>query len=260
MGLVRRLVFPLPTKTTKGTLIIPTFDGTIMVGPTAEEVQDRDDVATTAKGAEAVFAAVRELCPAIDPRDAITAFAGLRAVSSTNDFVIGPTKVKGFINVAGIQSPGLTAAPAIAEHVVGVLEQGGLELPPRDDYRASVRGPTRFAALSPGEQESLAERDPRFAKVVCRCELVTEAEIHEAIDHGAVTLDGLKFRCRAGMGRCQGGFCTTRAMEILAERLGQPLHGITKRGGDSWVGLPMPEAARVEGDTAPSPPEAGTHD
>jgi glycerol-3-phosphate dehydrogenase len=247
-GLVRRLVFPLPTKTTKGTLIIPTFDGTIMVGPTAEDVQDRDDVATTARGAEAVFAAARALCPAIDSRDAITAFAGLRAVSNTNDFVIGPTKVRGFVNVAGIQSPGLTAAPAIAEYVEAVLEKAGLELPPRDDYRPGIRGPTRFASLSAEEQDSLADRDPRFAKVVCRCELVTEGEVHEAIDHGAVTLDGLKFRCRAGMGRCQGGFCTPRSMEILADRLGQPLHAVTKRGGGSWIVAPMPDAGDDEGD------------
>jgi glycerol-3-phosphate dehydrogenase len=234
-GLVRRLVFPLPTRTTKGTLIIPTFDGTIMVGPTAEDVHDRGDVATTAKGAEAVFTSAHALCQAIDPRDAITAFAGLRAVSSTNDFVIGTTRVKGFVNVAGIQSPGLTAAPAIAEYVEAILAREGLELAPRDDYRAQVRGPTRFASLSAEEQESLADRDPRFAKVVCRCELVTEGEVHEAIDHGAATLDGLKFRCRAGMGRCQGGFCTSRCMEILAERLEQPLHSVTKRGGGSWI-------------------------
>lgn len=242
MGLVRRLVFPLPTKTTKGTLIIPTFDGTIMVGPTAEDVQDRDDVSTTARGAEAVFAAVRALCPAIDPRDAITAFAGLRAVSSTDDFVIGPTRVKGFVNVAGIQSPGLTASPAIAEHVEEILAKEGLELVPREGHQPRVAGPARFAQRTPEEQEALAAKDPRFAKVVCRCELVTEAEIHESIDHGAVTLDGLKFRSRAGMGRCQGGFCTPRCMEILASRLGVPLQEVTKRGGGSWLVRPMEDA------------------
>ena len=247
MGLVRRLIFPLPTRTTKGTLIIPTFDGTIMVGPTAEEVQDREDVATTAEGAEAVFAAVRALCPAIDPRDAITAFAGLRAVSSTNDFVIGPTRVRGFVNVAGIQSPGLTAAPAIAAYVEELLGREGLELVPRDDYRPTVRGPARFAQLPAAEQEALAAADPRFARVVCRCELVTEAEVHDAVDHGAVTLDGIKFRSRAGMGRCQGGFCTSRCMQILAERLGRPLHAITKRGGGSWMVRPADDATGPDG-------------
>ncbi|MBI4957590.1 MAG: NAD(P)/FAD-dependent oxidoreductase [Myxococcales bacterium] len=239
LGLVRRLVFPVPSPKTKGTLIIPTFDGTIMVGPTAEDVLDRDDVATTARGAREVFAFVRRLCPSIDPRDAITAFAGLRAVADGNDFVIGPTSVRGFVNVAGIQSPGLTAAPAIAEHVRDLLAAEGLALVAKPDFAPEVRAPARFAHLAPEVQEALAARDPRFARVVCRCELVTEAEIDDAVDHGARTLDGLKFRTRAGMGRCQGGFCTPRAMEILARRLGVPLHAVTKRGGGSWIALPM---------------------
>ncbi|HEY3452435.1 MAG TPA: NAD(P)/FAD-dependent oxidoreductase [Myxococcales bacterium] len=241
-GLVRRLVFPVPTKTTKGTLIIPTFDGTLMVGPTAHDVEDRDDFATTTRGAEEVFAFVKKLCPAISSRDAITAFAGLRAVSDTNDFVIGPTKVKGFFNVAGVQSPGLTSAPAIAEYMRDLLREAGLSLDPRPDFIPTIAGPARFAQLSPEEQDRLAARDPAFAKVVCRCELVTEAEIHEAINHGARTLDGIKFRTRAGMGRCQGGFCSSRCMEILSKRLQIPITEVTKRGGDSWLVRPMEDS------------------
>lgn len=241
LGLVRRLVFPVPTKVTKGTLIIPTFDGTLMVGPTAHDVDDRDDVSTTRRGAEEVFAAVRRLCPAIDPRDAIAAFAGLRAVSDTGDFIIAPSAVRGFIDVAGIQSPGLTAAPAIAEYVRDLLASEGLALEEKPDFDPRVPAPARFADQPFEEQERLAARDPRFARVVCRCELVTEAEIEAAVDHGARTLDGLKFRTRAGMGRCQGGFCTSRCMEILARRMGVPLHAITKRGAGSWVALPMRE-------------------
>lgn len=240
-GLVRRLVFPVPTRTTKGTLIIPTFDGTIMVGPTARDVDDRGDVSTTARGAEEVFAFVRRLCPSIDPRDAITAFAGLRAVSDTNDFIIGPTSVRGFLNVAGIQSPGLTAAPRIAQVVCEMLADEGLALVEKDDFDPRVRPPARFADLPPEEQERLAAQDPRFSRVVCRCELVTEAEIEDAVDHGARTLDGIKFRARAGMGRCQGGFCTSRCMEILARRLGVPVHAVTKRGRGSWIALPAEE-------------------
>lgn len=242
-GLVRRLVFPVPNKTTKGILIIPTFDGTLMVGPTAHTVEDRDDFATTTLGADEVFGFVKKLCPAIGARDAITAFAGLRAASDTNDFVIGPTKVPGFFNVAGIQSPGLTSAPAIAEHVRDLLKDSGLALEPKDSFNPVVAGPPRFAQLAPEEQERLAAQDPLFAKVVCRCELVTEAEIHDAIDHGARTLDGIKFRTRAGMGRCQGGFCTSRCMEILARRLDVPLEQVTKRGGGSWVVQPMDDEA-----------------
>ena len=241
-GLVRRLVFPVPTKKTKGTLIIPTFDGTLMVGPTAHDTPDRHDFRTTAEGAAEIFAFVHRLCPSIGPRDAITAFAGLRAVSDTNDFIIGPSAVPGFINVAGIQSPGLTCAPSIAEHVRDLLREQGLPLVVRDDFNARIEGPPRFALLEPEEQQALAEQDPLFAKVVCRCELVTEAEILDAIRHGARTLDGIKFRSRAGMGRCQGGFCTTRCMEILARELGVPLHEVTKRGGDSRIAVPRADA------------------
>jgi glycerol-3-phosphate dehydrogenase len=234
-GLVRRLIFPVPHKSTKGILIIPTFNGTIMVGPTAQETQDRHDVATTSEGSEQVFNFVSRICPSITARDTITEFAGLRAVSNTNDFIIAPAKVKGFINVAGIQSPGLTAAPAIAEYVRDMLRDIGLVLEKKKNFKPHVPGPARFAHLSIGEQQRLVAENPLFGKVVCRCELVTEAEIHNAIDHGARTLDGIKFRSRAGMGRCQGGFCTTRCMHLLAERTGRSFHEITKRGGDSWM-------------------------
>ena len=238
-GLVQRLIFPVPGKTSKGTLIIPTYDGTIMVGPTAQDTDDRDDLSTSADGADKVFDFVREICPAINRRDVITEFAGLRAVSNTNDFIIGATSVKGFINVAGIQSPGLTASPAIAEYVRDVLADEGLPLEPKRNFRRYVQGPPRFAAMGLDERRRAIAGNPLFARVVCRCELVTEAEIHNAIDHGARTLDGIKFRSRAGMGRCQGGFCTSRCMEILTRRTGSELVDVTKRGGESWLVQPM---------------------
>jgi glycerol-3-phosphate dehydrogenase len=234
-GLVQRLVFPVPKKNTKGILIIPTFDGTIMVGPTAQDTIDRDDVSTTYEGSEEVFGFVGKICPSITERDTITEFAGLRAVSNTNDFIIGPTRVKGFINAAGIQSPGLTCAPSIALYMRDILKSEGLVLKKKDDFKPHLAGPPRFASLDGDQQKQLANKDRLFAKVVCRCELVTEAEIHNAIDHGARTLDGIKFRSRAGMGRCQGGFCSPRCMDILSKRLGMPFEEITKRGGDSWV-------------------------
>jgi glycerol-3-phosphate dehydrogenase len=234
-GLVRRLIFPVPSPKTKGTLIIPTFDGTIMVGPTAEDTEDRYDVSTTDSGAGKVFDFVRKVCPAISPRDTIAEFAGLRAVSDSNDFIIGPTDVKGFINVAGIQSPGLTASPAIAEYVRDILRDEGLTLEEKADFRDPVPCASRFSAADPDQRERLVAENPLFARVVCRCELVTEAEVQDAIDRGARTLDGIKFRTRAGMGRCQGGFCTSRCMELLARRGGVPIHAITKRGGGSWM-------------------------
>jgi len=238
-GIVRRLVFPLPTGVTKGTLIIPTYDGTIMVGPTAHDTDDREDVTTTTAGAAEIFTYVNRLCPSVHSSDVITAFAGLRAVSSTGDFIIGPTKVKGFVNVAGIQSPGLTSAPSIGEYVREILGAEGLRLEEKTDFVAEIAGPPRFAKQSPTDQERLVEGNPGFGKIVCRCEIVTEAEIHDAIDHGARTVDGVKFRCRAGMGRCQGGFCTSRIIMILSERLGIPPEAVTKRGGGSWLMTPM---------------------
>ena len=248
-GLVRRLIFPVPSPKTKGTLIIPTFDGTIMVGPTAEDTDDRYDVSTSEAGAGKVFEFVRRICPAISPRDTIAEFAGLRAVSDTNDFIIGPTKVKGFINVAGIQSPGLTASPAIAEYVRDILKDEGLALDEKTDFRRHAPCAPRFSAADLDQRERLVAENPLFARVVCRCELVTEAEVQDAIDRGARTLDGIKFRTRAGMGRCQGGFCTSRCMTLLAERGGVPFHAITKRGDGSWIVAEMtnPQHPRADG-------------
>jgi glycerol-3-phosphate dehydrogenase len=243
-GIVTRIIFPCPTPVSKGILVIPTYDGTIMVGPTAERTDDRDDLSTTPAGAETVFAAVRQLVPGISEHDCIAEFAGVRAVAGDEDFVIGPTRAKGFINVAGIQSPGLTAAPAIARLVCDLLRSEGLPLVPKATFTSAVPKPVHFAVLSTTEQMALAQRDRRYGRVVCRCECVTEAEVADAIRRGARTLDGIKFRTRAGMGRCQGGFCTSRCMELLARALTVPLTAVTKRGGNSWVVCP-----RDDGDT-----------
>ena len=235
-GLVTKVIYPCPTPTSKGTLVIPTYDGTIMIGPTADTVDDPDDLATSDDGATRIIDAARRLVPGISERDVIAEFAGMRAVSESEDFLIGPTDARGFFNVAGIQSPGLTAAPAIAVYVVDLLDAAGLELvdhgePPR------ITPPVRFAALSIDDQTALADDDPSYRRILCRCEFVTEGEVREAIRRGARTLDGLKFRTRAGMGRCQGGFCTDRCMSVLAEDLDVPFTSITKRGGDSWLAL-----------------------
>ncbi len=245
-GLVTRIIFPCPTPTSKGILVIPTFDGTLMVGPTADEVDDREDTTTTSAGAEQVFAAVQRSVPGISAGDCIAEFAGVRAASATGDFVIGPTSVPGFINVAGIQSPGLTAAPAIAELVTGMLGDAGLGLTPRDSL---VRPPHRPPPIRDADRETqtaLAEADPSFGRVICRCELVTEGEIVDAVGRGGASLDGVKFRTRAGMGRCQGGFCTWRVMHLLSSELDIPMSAVTKRGGNSWFVIdPEPPAAEV---------------
>ncbi|MCS6826342.1 MAG: NAD(P)/FAD-dependent oxidoreductase [Caldilinea sp.] len=234
-GLVKRVIFPCPSPVSKGILIIPTYDGTLMVGPTAEDVHDRSDLTTSARGAQIVFEAVRRLAPGIHEKDVIAQFAGLRAAADGEDFIIGPTAKRGFINVAGIQSPGLTAAPAIARMVVDILRDEGLRLEVRDDFIATRPPPIHFAALSTEQQIALALRNPRYRRIVCRCELVTEGEVLDAIARGASTLDGVKFRTRAGMGRCQGGFCTIRCMELLARAQRLPMTAVTKRGPGSWL-------------------------
>jgi glycerol-3-phosphate dehydrogenase len=234
-GLVKHVIFPCPSPVSKGILIIPTCDGALMIGPTAEDTPDRGDLRTSDAGAQAVFKAVGELAPGISEKDIIAQFAGLRAAATGEDFIIGPTSRRGFINAAGIQSPGLTAAPAIAHLLVNILRDEGLELTPRDEFVANLPPPVHFAALSTQEQMALTLRDPRYRRIVCRCEYVTEGEVLDAIAHGATTLDGIKLRTRAGMGRCQGGFCAIRCMELLAKAHGRAMSDVTKRGPGSWL-------------------------
>lgn len=252
-GLVKRIIFPCPTPVSKGILVIPTFDGTIMVGPTATPTTDRADLTTTAAGEAEVFEAVRKLVPGISPRDCIAEFAGLRAAVDGEDFIIAPAEQPGLLHVAGIQSPGLTAAPAIARQTVDLVREQigalGLALEARTDFDPTLEKPVRFAALSTQEQIALAQTTDSltgtasgfaWARLVCRCEIVTEAEVRDAIRRGARTLDGIKFRTRAGMGRCQGAFCTARCMALLAQTQNIPIHAVTKRGGASWLVQPRP--------------------
>ena len=179
---------------------------------------------------------MRRFVPGISERDCIAEFAGLRAVADGEDFIIGPSAQKGFINCAGIQSPGLTAAPAIAERVVAILRDEGLEMAANARLPAARQA---SASCSPRcrseEQVRLAAEDSRYGRIGCRCEQISEREIIDAIHAGARTLDGIKFRTRAGMGRCQGGFCSWRSMQLLSSELGIPMTAITKRGGNSWI-------------------------
>lgn len=234
-GLVKRPIFPVPTPVSKGILVTPTYDGTIMVGPTADAVEDKTDTTTSMAGAEQVFASVQQVVPGISEKDCIAQFAGLRSPADGEDFIIGPTAKRGFINVAGIQSPGLTASPYIAKMVMEILRDEGLALEPKANFTPTIPPPVHFATLPTEAQMELVERDHRYGHIVCRCEYVTEGEVLDAIARGAACLDGLKFRTRVGMGRCQGGFCTWRCMQLLAQELKRPMTQITKRGGNSWI-------------------------
>lgn len=226
--LTSRVIFPLPKKETKGVLVIPTVDGNTMIGPTAEAVPDCEEHSTSRSGKLAVVANVRNLVPAIREEQIIASFAGVRPTTKEGDFHIREDR-EGFINLVGIQSPGLTAAPAIAEEVAKMLGQR-TDLVPRKGYIAKRTAIPRFRLLSNKERNELIKKDPEFGEIVCRCELVTKAEVKEAIRRGARTLDGIKFRTRTQMGRCHGSFCTMKIMSIMAEELQIPYGAISKRG------------------------------
>ena len=230
--IVSHVIFPLPTPTSKGILAIPTADHNLMVGPTAS-----DGVAnthTTPEGKQQVFSFIKKLIPSISERNVIASFAGVRPVSETDDFLIGPTSCTGFFLAAGMQAPGRTAAPAVAKMLTGMLAEAGLKLVKKEQLLPRSK-PLEFRELSRQRREELIRQDPAWGRIICRCEEVTEAEIVEAIRRGATTLDGIKFRTRLGMGRCQGGFCTPRVMKIIARELGIPLTAINKRGTGTEV-------------------------
>ncbi|MGE5508037.1 MAG: NAD(P)/FAD-dependent oxidoreductase, partial [Chitinophagales bacterium] len=234
-GLVSKTIFPTATGYSKGILVIPTVEGNLMLGPTDVPGAAAGELFTTAEGYEEIMQAVRRLVPGVPgPAGVIASFAGLRASSVTGDFRLGPSQAcPGVIHAAGIDSPGLTAAPAIAEEVVRLAGQAGLGLTAKAGYDPFRPAPRCFRDLDEAERAALAAADPAWRRIVCRCELVTEAEIVGAIRRGARTLDGIKLRTRAGMGRCQGGFCTPKVLGILARELGVPLTSLTKRGPGS---------------------------
>lgn len=238
VNLVKHVIFPVPQKETKGVLIIPTVDGNLMIGPTSKRIEKESDLSTSREDLQVILKRVGKLVPQISSENIIASFAGIRAGSEKGDFIITPSKkVKGFINVVGIDSPGLTAAPAIAQMVVDILSQEGLKLREKRDYQPSRKKWVRFRELSSGEKDHLVKKDKRYGNIVCRCETVSGMEVIEAIKRGARTLDGVKFRTRAGMGRCQGGFCTPRIVQILARELGIKVEEVTKRGGKSNIVL-----------------------
>jgi glycerol-3-phosphate dehydrogenase len=231
-----KVVFPVPGTVSKGMLVIPTVEGTTMVGPTAVGQEDKHDFTTTRDNFERVFYSARRLVPSVSERDIITSFAGLRPTLPGDDFYIEPSaKIPRFIHVAGIQSPGLTASPAIGEYVKDLLKEEGMELTERAGYDPFIEAMPLIRETEPNSAAELIRRNPKYGNIVCRCESVSEAEIIEAIRHGHTTLDGIKFYTRAQMGRCQGGFCTYKILKILQRETGISLDEITKRGRGSYV-------------------------
>ncbi len=237
-SLVSRTIFQCPTKMGKGVLVSPTVDGNLIVGPSAEDIDSGDDVATTSVGLDKIYVNAIKSVPAVSLRNAITSFSGNRAHPTTDDFIIGSSDVnKKFINAAGIESPGLSSAPAIAEMVDGIINElsGGFEK--KDTFNPVRPEPVRFRHMTTEERAKLIEKNKAYGRIICRCETITEGEILDAIHApaGARDVDGVKRRTRAGMGRCQGGFCGSKVVEILARELNVPMNEITKFGGQSKI-------------------------
>lgn len=223
-ALVDHVVFQCPNKDGKGVLVSPTVHGNLIVGPNAEPVAEGDDVAVTADGLAFVRRQAAKSVPEINYRDSIRNFAGVRAVTDQPDFVIAEAEgAPGFIDLGGIKSPGLSSAPAIALQAVELLGKAGLTLKEKENY-VFERRETRFKELSSDEKAKLVEKSPAYGRVICRCETITEGEIIAALHSPIppVSVDGVKRRCNAGMGRCQGGFCGPRVQEIIARELGVP--------------------------------------
>ncbi len=234
-GLVHSVLFPAPVGKSKGILVLPTVDGGVLLGPNAQDLPpgEREATETTGRGLEEVVTGARRLVPRLPLSQTIKTFAGLRPESPQKDFVLGETPVRGFYQAAAMRSPGLTAAPAIARWLAGevIAPQHGLR--EKAGFNPIRKGIPHPAELSGEEWEAMIEEDPRWGRVVCFCNRVTEGEIVEAIRRGARTLDGVKFRTRAGFGRCQGGFCTDRILAILARELGKEPEEIELRGPGS---------------------------
>lgn len=231
--LVGRTIFQLPGEKGKGVLVTPTVHGNLLVGPTADDQENKALTATTANGLAQLSATARRSVPELPLRDTITSFAGLRAhlVQGGDDFIVGQS-APGFFEAAGIESPGLSSAPAIGVYLAE-LAAGYLGAEKKGDFRPGRQGIRPVKDMPFAQRQALVRREPAYGQIICRCEQITEGEIIEAIRRGARSLDGVKRRVRAGMGRCQGGFCAPRVMEILQRELHLSAMEITKSGGES---------------------------
>lgn len=231
-------IFQCPNEMGKGILVAPTCHHNILVGPSAINVTDNEDKSVRVGALREIFATAQKSVPIVSTRDMITSFAGIRSHSTTDDFIIQKATANDhFINLIGIESPGLASSPAIAEYVENMVIDtiGKPEL--KSNWNAGRKEPIIFRNLSMEEKEAVIAKDPAYAHIICRCETITEGEIRAAIKApaGAIDIDGVKRRTRAGMGRCQGGFCGSKVLEILAEELGTPKNEISKFGGESKI-------------------------
>jgi len=236
--LVSHTVFHTPTEKGKGILVSPTVDGNLLLGPTSMNLDDKENTATTLQGIQKIISESMQDVQNIPQSRVITSFAGLRAAGDTGDFIINmPTR--GFVNVAGIESPGLTSAPAIAEYVRDMLFDNGFSAEEKTDFNPFRVPMDWFYGMSLEEKNKVIAKDRSYGKIVCRCERISEGELLYAMctNPKAHTVDGAKRRTRAGMGRCGGGFCLPRIMELLAVEQKIPFEKVTKCGGESYYNI-----------------------
>ena len=232
---VSRTIFALPGKMGKGVLVSPTAHGNLIVGPTSTDIDDKEGVNTTREGLDTVIGKSSMNVKNIPMRQVITSFSGLRAHEDNHEFIIKELEdAEGFIDCAGIESPGLTSSPAIGKMVADILKEK-LNLEENPNFVGTRKGILDPNTLSLEERNQLIKEQPAYGNIICRCEMITEGEIIDAIRRplGAKSLDGVKRRTRAGMGRCQAGFCSPKTMEILERELSISMFDITKAGGES---------------------------
>lgn len=224
---VHHVIFQCPTEVGKGILVSPTVDGNLIVGPNAEPVEGAKETGTTADGLAFVRKMALLSVPGLNWRDSIRNFAGVRANTNIDDFQIRWLE-PGFLDVAGIKSPGLSSAPAIGEYVAELLMEQGVQLLRKEQFQEELPETVRFKELSPEEKKQAVQKNPLYGRIICRCETVTEGEMVDALHSPIppVSIDGIKRRCGAGMGRCQGGFCGPRVHEIISRETGMPMEAV----------------------------------
>ena len=236
--LCERTLFQLPTKLGKGILVSPTVHGNLILGPTALDIEDKEGIDTTREGLDDVIAKASLSVKNVPVRSAITSFTGLRA-HINHDFILEEC-AENFFDAAGIESPGLSSAPAIGIYMAEMVSKKmGFEKKAENEFNPIRKGVIHAAELSVEERAALIEKEPSYGRIVCRCEMISEGEILSAIHRtlGATTLDGIKRRTRAGMGRCQAGFCSPKTMEILSRELNLKLDDIKKNSGESYIAV-----------------------
>ena len=235
---VHHTLFQCPTAEGKGILVSPTAHGNLLVGPTASKVETPESRDTTPAGLAQVELLAAKSVPSVNFRQVITSFTGVRATGSTGDFVLrASNRLSGLIHAGAIESPGLTCCVSIARYVVNLLSEEGLQLEEKRCWNGTRAATNAFSRMSDEEKDAFIKANPAYGKIVCRCEMISEGEMIDAIDTnpGARDMDGIKRRTRGGMGRCQGGFCGPYVIELLSRKLGIPMEEVTKSGGASRI-------------------------